>query len=304
MAVWAGQPQSVRFLRTSTVKFRRYAMATSFVRRHFHQHELPQNGDYTPKSITGKGRKTFRPIDAFGIVACANTDGIIGVNGKLPWDSLPSDREIFEHLTRDRILIVGRRTLLNERDGSLDHVRHAKHCIVVSGSIPCLKKDPRIIEKADMDMLRLARSLDEALDVARGLATDLENTNDNSLQPHKELKSDVTLHNNNENTDLNPFSTLHSSNGNLRCWVAGGERLYEEALQHPSALELHLSVVDVEIDIPSLALKHATRFPSRGRWEQSYKLFHKRAFPLPSEDKKLEPSFIYHIYKRNFSRPR
>jgi dihydrofolate reductase len=295
----------------------------SSVRRHLHhQQELLEHRDeITRATTTKKSRKEFRPIGAFGIVAaiCAPSDskntsnrGILGVNGKLPWDSLPSDRKIFERLTRDRILIVGRRTLLDEREGNLDHVHHAKHCIIVSKSMSNLKEDPRIVcnkllEK-DSGFLKLARSLDEALDLARDLETGLGSKKNMDSEYRHSCKETSSMNNGNSengnsNNEMKPIPSLLSSSGNIQCWVAGGERLYEEALQHQSASEVHLSVVDVEIDLTSRAVNHVAMFPAKNRWDQNYELINKTPFPLESkakanQDQKLEPSFVYHIYKR------
>jgi len=248
------------------------------------------------------------PIDAFGIVAAVcrpsksshgRSEGIIGINGKLPWGSLPSDREIFEGLTRDRIIVVGRRTLLNERDGDLDHVRHAKHCIVVSNSITSLKSDPRFDSHTDagedLGFLKLARSFEEALDMARDLATKSDNEEiglDTKRREEEDLIDDVDSKNGSE-------STLY---GNIQCWVAGGERLYEEALQHGSALELHLSVVDVEIDSTTTSVEDVAMFPAKHRWTQKFNHANTISFPLPTDEfqkgQTSEPSFDYHIYTK------
>ena len=308
--------------RFSMNRIRYCAPVNSPIRRHLHhQQELPeQNDDITGATTTRKIRKEFRPIDAFGIVAaiCAPTAsqntsgrGIIGINGKLPWDSLPSDMKIFKNLTRDRILIVGRRTLINEREGNLDHVRHAKHCIIVSKSISNLNEDPRIVRNKlpgkDLGFLKLARSFDEALDLARDLETGLDRKNVDSENRHPCKKCCRMDNGNSENgygdNEMKAIPSLLPSSGNIQCWVAGGERLYEEALQHQSALEIHLSVVDVEIDLTSRDVKDVAMFPAKNRWEQNYELIDKTHF-LPeskakaNQDQKLDPSFVYHIYKR------
>jgi len=292
----------------------------SLIRRYLHQQELSQqhHGGIT-EGITKKSEKESRPIDAFGIVAaicssstCTNRNGmgIIGVNGKLPWGSLPSDREIFERLTRDRIMILGRKTLLNERDGNLDHVSHAKHCIVVSNSISSFDEDPRIagngIPRSNFGNLKLARSFDEALDLARDLAT---GTYRKDARAENQQSSKHPIENNgSENGSIDfdkkgTLSLLSSSTNNIQCWVAGGERLYEEALQHPSALEVHLSVVDAEIDTTSRAVKDVAMFPAKDRWEKNYELTETTHFPAESkgkanQDGKVGPSFDYRIYKR------
>jgi hypothetical protein len=116
-----------------------------------------------------------QPIDKFGIVAAVAADSrVIGVSGKLPWSSA-TDLKLFTNLTQGRILIVGRKAQQHECGQSLDHVRHAKHCIVVSTTLSNVKQlwscsgakqgqlDP------DWSMLRMARCLEEALHVANSL---------------------------------------------------------------------------------------------------------------------------------------
>ena len=306
------------------------APTDSPVRRHTrHQQQQPQhdgtthNNPAAARSTIIKNSKEFKPIDRFGIVAAmclpsngknTTSSGIIGVNGTLPWESLPSDRKIFERLTRNRILIIGRRTLLNERQGNLDHVRHAKHCIVVSKSISSLDKDPRITNNKlldkDIHILKLARSLDEALDLARDILAEVDGKNDDEKNPESRTQINDHVASENENNgngnDSKPMiPSLSSSSDNIQCWVAGGERLYEEALKHKSALELHLSVVDVEIDLTSIAVKHVARFPAKYRWDHNYEHISETRPPFvaaaeANQVSKTEPSFVYHIYKRVF----
>ena len=176
------------------------------------------------------------------------SDGIIGINGKLPWDHLPTDRKIFEDLTRNRILVLGRKTLLDEQDGSLDHVGHAKHCIVVSRSVSSLEElisssggssggnedaESSVSNQHWQHILKLAGSFEEALNMARDLA-EAEGFGGSG-------GDDVTStapgrnHSQSCNNDALPPSipTISSAaDDGILCWVAGGEKLYEEALKH------------------------------------------------------------------------
>jgi dihydrofolate reductase len=216
----------------------------------------------------------YQPIDKFGIVAAmAASSRVIGVNGKLPWKS-PTDREIFKQLTQNRILLVGRKTLQEERDRSLGHVRHAKYCIVVSTSVSSVddlwtvdreeEKSDFVVEKdPDWKILRVAASLDEALDLARSLQEDIEH----------DAKSSIS---------------------DVRCWVAGGQRLFEEALKHPSASELHLSVMDVDVDITNFPVENVAKFPAKYRWDHNFQETLSQDF----DDMEDEPSFTYHVYRR------
>jgi dihydrofolate reductase len=262
------------------------------------------------------------PIDHFGIVAatCSPTTNssskknnsigtIIGINGKLPWECLPTDRIIFERLTRNRILIVGRRTMLEERNGNLDHIRHAKYCIVVSKSIPSLDTiepaSPPVLDKDnneddddddDRCILKLARSFDDAIELARELSITINNEMNNN-EKYKKIDQENDNDNDNDNKQI---PSLLSSSYNIQCWVAGGEKIYEEALKHKSASELHLSVLDMEIDLTSTAITNVTRFPSKYRWDHNYEKISETRLPFssPTEEIRNEPSFNYRIYKR------
>ena len=270
------------------------------------------------------------PIDHFGIVAATcspttnsssiknnNSSGtIIGINGKLPWEYLPTDRMIFERLTRNRILIVGRRTLLEERNGNLDHIRHAKYCIVVSKSIPSLDtiepaaplvlgKDNNEYDDDDDDdddddrcILKLARSFDDAIELARELSI----TMNNEMNSNEKYKNIVQENDNDNDNDNKQIPSLLPSSYNIKCWVAGGEKIFEEALKHRSASELHLCVVDMEIDLTSTAITNVTRFPSKYRWDHNYEKISETRLPFSSSTEeirnRIEPSFNYSTYKR------
>lgn len=43
------------------------------------------------------------------LIMAMSLNGVIGIDGKLPWD-VPGDRKLFRNLTRDGILVMGRRT--------------------------------------------------------------------------------------------------------------------------------------------------------------------------------------------------
>ena len=59
-----------------------------------------------------------------------------------------------------------------------------------------------------------------------------------------------------------------SSDDYIKCWVAGGERLYNEALLHPSASQMHLTVVHVDVDTGSN--EAIARFPAKYRWDNRF----------------------------------
>jgi len=164
--------------------------------------------------------------NGFGIVAAMTSNQVIGVNGSLPWKNLTQDRNHFVNLTKKKVLIVGRRTFCLE-DASLAHIRHCRACIVVSQSI---NQDDLIAARVDngsehmVPELLLARSLEEALELAR-------------LEKRKRQR--IEQHNNHNGNDDNEV---------IDCWVAGGEAIYKEALQHPDALEVRLTHVDMMVE--------------------------------------------------------
>ncbi len=161
--------------------------------------------------------------NGFGIVAAMTKNQVIGVNGSLPWKNLTQDKNHFINLTRNKVLIVGRKTFALE-DPSLSHVRHARACIVVSGTMN--QEDLISIRNANNSTnietkLLLARSFDEALELA-------------NAEKHKRIiKSETDEHVDNEMID---------------CWVAGGEAIYRDALHHSDAVEVQLTHVDMVID--------------------------------------------------------
>jgi len=165
-------------------------------------------------------------IDRFGIVAAMSRDGVIGLNGKLPWH-LPEDRQSFKELTRDKILVIGRKTF--EEEPNLCHIDHAARCIILSKSLSqeSFKSSSKIT---------LSRSFREALHIAKNLSES--------------------------------FGSEKNSE-DIHCWIAGGEKLYHEALLHPSAAELHLTVVDAEIDIERAT--DVARLPAKYRWDNKFK---------------------------------
>jgi dihydrofolate reductase len=182
----------------------------------------------------------------FGIVAAMSRNRVIGINGGLPW-KIPDDRRYFKDLTRDRVLILGRRTLLEE-DPGLRHVRHARHVVVLSRT---LREADLRLESRDASSpvvpVSVARSFPEALDAARRLARE-----EQPIGAAGEVGNDPS--------------------NQLDCWVAGGERVYNEALLHPSADQLHLTVVEVDVDERQAARGTVAQFPAKYRYDNKFRL--------------------------------
>jgi len=111
-------------------------------------------------------------VPNFGVVAALSRNRVIGVEGGLPW-SLREDRLHFEELTRDKVLIIGRKTLDEQEDGS--HIQHVRKCIVVSTTLAELDS-----ARCDTDKLSLARSFNDALMTAANVSN-YHNTNESSI---------------------------------------------------------------------------------------------------------------------------
>lgn len=150
--------------------------------------------------------------DGFGIVAAMTSNRVIGVDGSIPWKNLSQDWNHFVSLTRNKVLLVGRKTFGLE-DPSLAHIRHCRACVVVSQTMTAEDliqvKVASGNEHLETDLL-LAGSFEEALELARSK----KSTDDDMID----------------------------------CWVAGGERIYKEALRHRDAVEVQLTHVDMTVD--------------------------------------------------------
>ena len=72
-----------------------------------------------------------RSTPFFGIISAMNNQNIIGINGSLPWEHLPQDKTHFVNTTRDKILIIGRKSFAEE-DTSGSHIKHVRACVVLS----------------------------------------------------------------------------------------------------------------------------------------------------------------------------
>lgn len=218
----------------------------------------------------GVKRKDPPPIESFGIVAAMSENRVIGLNGAIPWPRCAEDRQNFKDLTKDKILIIGRRTY--EEEPNQRHICHAKECIVVSRS---LTQEQLLAANADEQKTRLVvvKSLPEALGLAKETTQkemDIESNGDNGMQ----------------------------------CWVAGGERIYEEAMRHTSAKELHLTTMHLTIDVEqarqdaqNLKIDFAM-FPSKHRWDRFFSESSRAHGGGPSADNPDCPRFTYIRYER------
>jgi dihydrofolate reductase len=232
--------------------------------------------DCTPCShqmINAQEEETGAP--KFGIIAALEeTTRIIGKNGKLPWD-IPEDRQYFMDVTRDKVMIIGRNTFFERSDFS--HLRHLRHVIVVSSSLKetChdnSEEEKLWIENGLQNDVRIARNFEEALIIGK----ECENL-------RKESKSG------DQNMEL--------SGDEIDCWVGGGQLLYEQAVRHPKATYLRLTVVHKETNIEGLKRSDQVAFfPAKYRWDNRFKeiLDKKRSV----SDDKVDLHYTFHEYKR------
>lgn len=210
------------------------------------------------------------PPTYFGIIAAMSKNRVIGIDGKLPW-KVPIDRTYFEKVANQKVLILGKTTFHESNNGA--HVSFARCCIVVSKT---LTENP---PKHDPTRIHFVSSFSDAL----GLARHLENTQ----KQHDVVKKSHEV-NEHEKQSLE-----------IDCWIAGGERIYEEALRHKSAQELHLTRIDMDVNIDDKELSSFARFPARYRWDNIFKLY--REWEIEGVDmnnKNRSHNCMFQIYHR------
>ena len=179
----------------------------------------------------------------FGIIAAMNQNRVIGVDGKLPWN-IPEDRSHFENITSGKTLIMGRKTFLEQGMDNFSHINHCQDVIIVSQTLS--NDDICLFGRKTKSKLHLAGSFDEAI----------------------QLSSSFPI----ESTTQNESKANHES---IHCWIGGGQRIYEEALRHPDALEIHLTIVqDMNFDqkefYTQLKESKVSFFPAKYRYDNTF----------------------------------
>lgn len=235
--------------------------------------EVTSDTEKTPSGVPYDEKKDNdvpEPIDQFGIVAAMSQNRVIGLNGKIPWPRCAEDRENFKKLTHDGIMIIGRHTY--EEEPNQRHIDHTKYCIVVSKT---LTEDDIMTARPIDTKIRVAKSFPHALGLAKLLAEE------NYAETH-----------------------------DIICWVAGGERIYEEALRHKSAKELHLTTMHFEVDM-KVAREETIRenkslrpavFPAKHHWDRYFQKV-SESEGGGGEDKGTDaPRFTYVTYTRTTPR--
>jgi dihydrofolate reductase len=200
-----------------------------------------------------------RPIERFGIIAAMSNNSIIGLKGSIPWN-VPADRKEFVRITRNKVLIVGRKTF--EEQGNLSHISHAAKCIVISKSLDG-ESIQSITSTINTEVL-IVRSFPEALDLARRLI-DQETTSES------------------DSTD------------DINCWIAGGQDIYYRAVLHPSAWIIHLTIIDIDLDVSSYAPSEIARFPPIYHWDHRFTKISEKVNTTQDGD---AINFTQYVYKK------
>ena len=198
----------------------------------------------------------------FGIIAALEEKTrIIGIAGKLPWD-IPEDREYFTNVTRDKVLIIGRKTFYETSDVS--HLTHLRHVIVVSGSM----KEEKLSGIGGLQNdVKVACTFEEALVLGKVC---------------QELKFG---------------KEEQSQSDEIDCWIGGGQLVFEKALRHPDAVELRLTTVHTETDVDLTANPgRVAIFPATYRWDNTFKEISE--LKRHSRDVKSGLGYTFSVYQR------
>lgn len=212
-----------------------------------------RDGSRLPQEIKAAqdGVKTLKSPKRIGVIAAVSQNHVIGRNGKLPWD-IPEDIRYFREVTKDKVVVTGRVSFEDTDDQS--HLSQTRWNILISNSVNPDSK------KLLGNKTKVARSFDEAMDIARHLAS-LDSRDDTN---------------------------------NIDCWVVGGERIFEEALRHPAIHELRLTRADIHVDE-----RHETiaKFPAKYRWDYRFKEIRQWEGEESGSDNSGRLRYLFHIYQ-------
>lgn len=205
------------------------------------------------------GQDVHKPIERFGIVAAMSKNHVIGVKGCLPWN-IPADRKEFVRITRNKTIIIGRKTL--DEQPTLSHISHTAKCIVITRTLISEDAD-RLSKLTPNTEIHIVPSFLDALDLAR---------------------------------KLNNIELATKTSNDVKCWVAGGEGIYNMAVLHPSAYWLHLTVINIDIDISSYCASDIARFPPKYHWDKRF--VQRSAIENVKKDDHDEVKFTQYIYSK------
>jgi len=208
----------------------------------------------------------------------------------------------------------------------LGHVQHAAHVIVVS--TPLHENELQDLRQQAMDYydrsnnhnqnnksivslptLQLVSSLDHALDVARQIANDTAHTPNDSSNTTTTTTTASTANHKLPGPSVSslPISSVPVPPPSppfmdtLSCWIAGGERLYQNALTHESAHYVVLTVVEFDTTTThNHHTKECAKFPPKYRWDVYYRMIDKQEGLV---DDKSQQRYSIYWYER-IRRPR
>ena len=184
---------------------------------------------------------------------------------------------IFEGITRDKTLIIGRKTLLEGGStGNFNHVEHCRQVIVVSRTLK--EQDLKRLTMNESDTSSSSRTLPRfhvASSVVKAIR--LAQQNDGS--------DDIV-----EGGTSSSSPCSFSSSLDLSCWIGGGEEVYRKALELPQAQFLHLTLLNVHVPV-SVETAHVAYFPQH--WETNYRLVKQAEYPASDPI-----SFVTRIFRR------
>ena len=176
----------------------------------------------------------------------------------------------FEEITRNKSLIIGRKTLLEGATQNFDHVAHCRKVVVVSQTLRNDEMMTPNLSSSRAPSFLVASSLEEAIRLA-------QTNNDGSSETTVCRPADMTQ----------PTRWF-----GIDCWIGGGEGIYTQALKLPQAHFVHLTVMNIQVPV-SAKTQCVARFPPHSSWQSNYRLVeqikHLACDPL---------SFVTNIYKR------
>lgn len=139
------------------------------------------------------------------LIAAFSKNRVIGKNGKIPWN-IPEEQKRFRELTTGNIVIMGRKTY-----EEIGHPLPNRYTIVVSTTA-----------KYNKENCSTATSLDDALKLAADMGCQLPFPTETTLTP-----------------------TLTKMPTSPDCFVAGGERLYLDAIS--IVQKMYLTEIDMYV---------------------------------------------------------
>ena len=189
-----------------------------------------------------------------------------------------STHRAFEDITRDKTLVIGRKTLLLE-GGDTGHFHHVAHCrrvVVVSRTLQPHDVKQFKTSQAQLPCFDVASSVEEAIRLAQE-----QNNNAASADTAEQVAS----------CSSSSAMSLPKSWRNLDCWIGGGEDIYATALNLPQAQFLHLTVLDLHVPTSTAKTTHVARFPQH--WQSNYRLVEQK-----SHSARDPVSFVTCLYTR------